>query len=184
MVKNFKAAAAEHYTSTTAQDTFQWLRWYTSRGNWRSMGKCNHLNANHKTPFQGTSWAARLPEPGWHTSTPMPGSPSHRHLCEGSPPWDLPTPRHSDLRLLPLISQSCLIYFFGLAASTRNREKSIGYFPQYHSLPFSFCSLLLPELARIVVCNPLPIACNPSLPAHWCKKCSHTLPPVLFLPSD
>lgn len=84
------------------------------------------------------------------------------------------TPRHSDLCLLPLIPESCLIDFLGLAASTRNREKSIGYFPQYRSLSFSFCSLLLPELARIVVRNPLPVACNSSVPACWCKKCSHT----------
>lgn len=51
---------------------------------------------------------------------------------------------HSDLCLLPLIPESCLVDLLGLATSTMNKEGSIGSFPQHHHLP----SFLFPSVAR------------------------------------
>lgn len=53
-------------------------------------------------------------------------------------------PSYSDLCLLPLIPESCLVDLLGLATSTMNKEEPIGYFPPHHHLP----SFLFPSVAR------------------------------------
>ena len=109
------------------------------------LGRHNCLNA-HSNPPPGKllscppSWAVFALQ---HLPARLPTSPALSWgLCSPSPA------SHSDLCLLPLNPESCLVDFLRLATSTRIWEESVGGFPQYHYLPFSFCSFLLLEVAN------------------------------------